>query len=373
MMAKTEQIGIYGFTGRGSAGKDTQGALLKEQLENSTLISTGDIVRGSSDPTSPYYEKYHEIIAPHQAKSESGGLVPDDVMVWIVEQEIAEARSKGITNFIFTGFPRTIGQEEEMKKMVARLSEQGAQVDYKNICLLVPEQVSRNRAEWRRELAVLTDTPVRRDDQPEVVERRLKEYRESTMPMQKLLAERKELIVIDGNGTIEQVRVKMLDALGIVPSENLIKRSEVGEFSSEASSGEGAIKLSQELEKRKALMSMVRDIALPTLRKEDRIETINRLKGLYEGSKNNISLLAIRLAIRIDELISHFEKPENRPDSGFETGISGQTIKPRYLSELVEQKNRIGKSWTKEEKIEDYISTKAFIWLTEVYLTEKTW
>ncbi|MFA5894736.1 MAG: nucleoside monophosphate kinase [Candidatus Shapirobacteria bacterium] len=373
MTQKIEQIGIYGFTGRGSAGKDTQGALLKEQLENSTLISTGDIVRGANDPNSPYYAKYHDILALHQAKSERGGLVPDDVMVGIVEQEIAEARAKGITNFIFTGFPRTIGQELEMEKMVARLQEQGAEVNYKNICLLVPEQVSRNRAEWRRELAVLTDTPVRRDDQPEVVERRLQEYRESTMPMQEMLAKKKELIVIDGNGTIEQVRTKMLEALDIVPSETLVRRAEVGAFTEEASSGGGAVKLVLEIEKRKALFGMVQDIALPTMRKQDREEIINRLKGLYEGSKNNISLLAIRMAIRIDELITFFENPANRPVTGFDSGIHGQTIKPKYLKELVEQQGRIDKKWGDEQKIEDYVSSKAFSWLTEIYLTEKTW
>jgi adenylate kinase len=366
-------IGIYGFTGRGSAGKDTQGELLKAELDNAVLISTGDIVRGAADPNSPYYEKYNAVIAPHLENSEKGGLVPDDVMVGIVQNEIEEAMANGARNFIFTGFPRTIGQAEEMEKMVERLRMSGAEVDYKNVCLLVPEQVSRNRAEWRRELAVLTNVPIRRDDQPEVVERRLAEYRANTMPMQEVLAKRGELIVVDGTGTIDNVRRKLLEALDITPSETLIRREEVGAFTAEVELGSGADKLAKELAKRKALFDMVEELSLPVKTNEERVEIIARLHGLYKSSPNNLTLLALRLAIRTNGLINHFDNPANRQASGFAQKAEGQVIRLGYLARLQWQKAQIWWRWDNNGSITDYIDYQAYHWLTSNYLPDKTW
>ena len=374
MKAKIENsIGIYGFTGRGSAGKDTQGELLKAELENAVLISTGDIVRGSSDESSPYYAKYNAILGPHLANSEKGGLVPDDVMVGIVQREIEEAMANGARNFIFTGFPRTPGQAEEMDKMVARLRENGAEVNYKNVCLLVPEQVSRNRAEWRRELATLTNIPIRRDDQPEVVERRLAEYRANTMPMQEMLAKRGELIVVDGTGTIEAVRTKLLEALDITPRESIIRREEVGAFTEDAESGSGAEKLSREFLKRQALVDMVQELSLPTKTQAEREEILGRLRTLYDATPNNLTLLALRLAIRTNGLIQHFDDPANRPTEGFRQKVEGQVIKASYLARLTWQKTKMWWRWDNDGRITDYIDYQSYQWLTSRYLPDKTW
>src|SRR3954463_255324 len=85
-------------------GKGTQATFIKEKF-NIPQISTGDMLRAAVKAGTPL---------GLEAKSymDSGGLVPDEVIIGLVSERIKEADcAKG---FLFDGFPRTIPQAEAM-------------------------------------------------------------------------------------------------------------------------------------------------------------------------------------------------------------------------------------------------------------------
>jgi len=82
------------------SGKGTQADKIKKIL-NIPHISTGDILRESIKKGSPIGEKAKQHM-------QSGGLVPDDIIIEIIKQRITGADCKN--GFILDGFPRTINQ-----------------------------------------------------------------------------------------------------------------------------------------------------------------------------------------------------------------------------------------------------------------------
>ena len=97
--------------GAPGAGKGTVAKLLSE-FDGSVQISTGDILRGAVKSGSELGKK---------AKSymDSGGLVPDSLIMEIMEARLQEDDcAKG---FLLDGFPRTIPQAEALEELLARL------------------------------------------------------------------------------------------------------------------------------------------------------------------------------------------------------------------------------------------------------------
>ncbi|MEY3798231.1 MAG: hypothetical protein RLZZ572_412 [Pseudomonadota bacterium] len=92
--------------GAPGAGKGTQATYLREKF-NIPQISTGDMLRAAVKAGSPL---------GLEAKSfmDSGGLVPDAVIIGLVSERIKEADCAN--GFLFDGFPRTIPQAEAMKQ-----------------------------------------------------------------------------------------------------------------------------------------------------------------------------------------------------------------------------------------------------------------
>ncbi len=187
--------------GKGSSGKDTIAANLLEHTSNGVKISTGDIVRDSKIPG----HKYHDLLAPYTLSSDTAGkLVPDTVMVRVVQEEIEERVAQGTRFFVFTGFPRTEPQLTATDTMLLSMQE-----TYPNkadhIVLAVLDRHSRERAERRAQLAEQQNQPVRSDDRFEVVERRLKVYAEYVLPMLKRLQDEGRLHIVRGNRDIPRV------------------------------------------------------------------------------------------------------------------------------------------------------------------------
>ncbi len=91
--------------GAPGAGKGTQATFIKEKF-NIPQISTGDMLRAAFKAGTPL---------GLEAKSfmDSGGLVPDAVIIGLVSERIKEADCAN--GFLFDGFPRTIPQAEAMK------------------------------------------------------------------------------------------------------------------------------------------------------------------------------------------------------------------------------------------------------------------
>jgi adenylate kinase len=87
------------------AGKGTQANFIKEKYQI-PQISTGDMLRAAIKAGSELGQKAKGFM-------DSGGLVPDEVIIGLVKERIQEADCQ--KGFLFDGFPRTIPQADAMK------------------------------------------------------------------------------------------------------------------------------------------------------------------------------------------------------------------------------------------------------------------
>jgi adenylate kinase len=99
--------------GAPGAGKGTVAKLLTK-LDGSVQISTGDILRGAVSAGSELGKKA-------EGYMKAGDLVPDDLIMGIMEQRLQEDDCKA--GFLLDGFPRTIPQAEALKDLLARIGE----------------------------------------------------------------------------------------------------------------------------------------------------------------------------------------------------------------------------------------------------------
>jgi len=97
------------FLGAPGSGKGTQADIMKEKHGFITL-STGDLLRGE-------IEKKTELGEKAQTYMNEGKLVPDDIMIGILENKIAEFESAG-KSYILDGFPRTLPQAKALDAML---------------------------------------------------------------------------------------------------------------------------------------------------------------------------------------------------------------------------------------------------------------
>ena len=97
--------------GAPGAGKGTVAKLLTE-YDGSVQISTGDILRAAVKQGSELGKKAKEYM-------DRGDLVPDSLIMQIMEARLQEPDCQN--GFILDGFPRTIPQAEELKKLLAKL------------------------------------------------------------------------------------------------------------------------------------------------------------------------------------------------------------------------------------------------------------
>ena len=172
--------------GAPGAGKGTQATYLREKF-NIPQISTGDMLRAAVKAGSPL---------GLEAKSfmDSGGLVPDAVIIGLVSERIKEADCAN--GFLFDGFPRTIPQAEAMKQA-------GVGIDYV-VEIDVPDAAIVERMSGRRSHPASgrtyhikfnppkvagkddqsgEDLVIRDDDKEETVRKRLGVYHEQTEPL----------------------------------------------------------------------------------------------------------------------------------------------------------------------------------------------
>lgn len=202
------------INGRGSSGKDTQADKMVEQNPHAIRISTGDIYRGAKIREGQY-AKFYEQIEPYIERVDKGGLLPDEVMLPIVNQVIEGHIQDGKNTFIFTGFPRTIEQLRSVDEYMQSLREKFGSVSVDYVCYAVLEEHSKRRAKNRLEKAQSEGAYIRKDDNPNIVLTRLRTYKTLTEPMLHLLAQEKRLHIIKSSGTIEEVRERTIRALGI--------------------------------------------------------------------------------------------------------------------------------------------------------------
>ena len=98
--------------GAPGAGKGTQAEILSKLL-NIPTISTGNILRAAMKNGTPVGLRAKEYV-------ESGKLVPDDVIIGIVNERLAEPDCAN--GYILDGMPRTIPQAEALEKSASTLT-----------------------------------------------------------------------------------------------------------------------------------------------------------------------------------------------------------------------------------------------------------
>jgi adenylate kinase len=206
------------------AGKGTQANYIKERYQI-PQISTGDMLRAAVKAGTELGLKAKEYM-------DSGGLVPDEVIIGLVKERIKEADcAKG---FLFDGFPRTIPQADAMK-------EAGVAIDAVVEIDVPDEEIVKRMSGRRAHLASgrtyhviynppkvegkddVTGEPLvqRDDDKEDVVRKRLDVYHAQTEPLVNYYkdwaasgeAGAPKHVFIEGVGKVEEIRDNIYSAL----------------------------------------------------------------------------------------------------------------------------------------------------------------
>ena len=204
--------------GAPGAGKGTQAEILSKEL-NIPSISTGNILRAAMKNGTPVGLKAKSYV-------EAGKLVPDDVIIGIIEERLAQPDCSN--GYILDGVPRTIPQAQAME-------ESGIGIDWA-VSIEIADEVIVERMSGRRTCKNCSQTfhivnnppkqegicdfcggelTIRKDDAPETVRTRLEVFHKETEPLKDFYAERGKLKTVDNQPSIEATTAAIREALGI--------------------------------------------------------------------------------------------------------------------------------------------------------------
>ena len=185
------------------AGKGTQADKLKDDF-GLPYIGTGDLLR-------KHKEEQTELGREAKSYMDNGDLVPDELVIRMILEEIEEKGSEG---FLLDGYPRSVGQADalarELEGMGRRLTAA--------LLIETPDEVVLQRLSGRRQCSnghlyhVVFDPPKnegfcdqdgkpiyqREDDKPETIKKRLATYHDQTEPLIDYYDERGLLRRFDG-------------------------------------------------------------------------------------------------------------------------------------------------------------------------------
>jgi len=180
--------------GKPGSGKGTQAEHLSEKYKL-YHISTGDLFRKNISQNTSL-----GLLA--QSYMDKGELVPDEVTIKMLENEIKEnPHSKG---FLFDGFPRTIAQAESLDKFLKSIDMQ----INATIALDVDEQELISRIIDRGK------TSNRSDDQDiEKIQNRFNEYNIKTSTLSRYYKDQKKFFEVDGSGTVDEITKRLFDLI----------------------------------------------------------------------------------------------------------------------------------------------------------------
>ena len=209
------------FLGAPGAGKGTQAVNVGQAIKLEHL-ATGDLfrqVQAQNTDTARLLRSYVE----------KGQLVPDDITIQTVLEQLAASTGKGI---IFDGFPRNLKQAEALDRALA---ERGESLD-KAVYIKVSEKelLSRLSGRWicqkcQTSYHTVTAPPKiqgkcdrcgsklyqRADDTVETINKRLNIYFAETAPLIDYYKRSGKLIEIDGEGSVDDVERRIMDSLKV--------------------------------------------------------------------------------------------------------------------------------------------------------------
>lgn len=175
------------------AGKGTQAQFICES-KGIPQISTGDMLRAAVKAGTELGKKANEIM-------QSGGLVPDEIVIGIIRERIQEPDCQN--GFLLDGFPRTRVQADELGKL---LTEAGRELNVV-VNIAVPDEELIERLLKRAEIEG------RSDDNRETITERIRVYNEKTRELIDYYGEKGLLKEIDGTGSIDQVKARLTEII----------------------------------------------------------------------------------------------------------------------------------------------------------------
>jgi adenylate kinase len=200
------------FLGPAGSGKGTQAKRLEVDYRV-TQISTGDLLRNAVREGTELGKKAEPLMR-------EGRLVPDDLVIGLIEERLAQGDLGG--GILFDGFPRTLPQARALDEALAR---HGQKID-KVISLEVPEEILVDRVTGRRSCPVCgavyhvrtrppkvegkcdvegAELVQRSDDTAEKLEKRLEVFRTEIPKVKDFYREREILAEVDGVGDPDEV------------------------------------------------------------------------------------------------------------------------------------------------------------------------
>ena len=204
--------------GAPGAGKGTQAEVISEKY-NIPTISTGNIIRAA-------LKNGTEMGLKAKSYIDAGNLVPDDVVIGIIKERLAEDDCQN--GYILDGFPRTIPQAEA-------LDELGFGIDAALSIEVADEEIVKRMSGRRvcekcgasyhteyKKPAVdgkcnFCDGSlvIRKDDEPETVKNRLNVYHEQTEPLKDYYKACGKLLCVEGQDEVKDTTRLVLAALEI--------------------------------------------------------------------------------------------------------------------------------------------------------------
>ncbi len=192
-------IALFGPPG---AGKGTQAKMLAEKY-NLTYISTGDILRNE-------IANKTELGLKAKSTIEQGGLVCDETIVQIIENSIKmQPDTNGI---LFDGFPRTYTQAYILDGLLIKMNTKLSAL----ISLEVP------RTELISRMMLRAEKEKRADDKRDIIENRLREYDNKTIPVIDFYKQQNKFYAIDGIGDINNVFERLTSNIEEILSKTLL-------------------------------------------------------------------------------------------------------------------------------------------------------
>ena len=203
--------------GAPGAGKGTQAEILASKL-NIPTISTGNILREAIKNGTETGRKAKSFM-------DQGMLVPDDVIIGIVKERLAEPDCAN--GYILDGMPRTIPQAQA-------LLDNGVGID-RVVSIEIDDAMIEARMTGRRVCShcgasyhIVANPPktegicnacggelvIREDDKPETVRHRLSVYHAETEALKGFYEKLGKLRLVEGNQPIEDASRDILAALG---------------------------------------------------------------------------------------------------------------------------------------------------------------
>ena len=206
--------------GAPGSGKGTQAKFLIEKY-NIPQVSTGDLLRAAVAAQTPLGRQAKAVM-------DAGQLVPNDIVIGMIRERIM--RPDAENGFIMDGFPRNLEQAEAMDTLLANLGRPIDAVLQINVDfdLLMQRMVGRLTCLSCGTLFnSFTNPPAidsqcdncggtlhhRSDDNEETIDRRLRVYETHTQPLTAYYSSKGNLHVIDGQGTVEEVKKRIKSAL----------------------------------------------------------------------------------------------------------------------------------------------------------------